>query len=98
MFVYLLSDNFLKYKIGGSKHPKKRLKELQTGNGEVLSLIKTYKSEKYYKYIEIILHNTYNYKKTVGEWFILEPKDIDEFEKTCLNIEENLIFLEENKI
>ncbi len=98
MYVYLLSNDFIKFKIGSSKHPKKRVKELQTGNGDYLTLVKTYVSVKYYKQIEHALHNTYAYKHKIGEWYLLEDIDVTNFESTCKSIEDSLIFLQENKI
>jgi len=44
--VYLIRGNDGKYKIGIAKNPKKRIKQLQTGNSDELTLIETYPSEK----------------------------------------------------
>jgi hypothetical protein len=98
MFVYLLTNDFVQFKIGISKNVKKRIKQLQTGNGQEINLIKSYKSEKFYRNIETALHNTYIHKKIKNEWFSLDIDDVNNFENTCKSIENNLIFLENNKI
>ncbi len=97
MFVYLLSNGSA-YKIGISKHPEKRVKQLQTGSSEVIVLINKYKS-KYYTKIETALHSTYGNISTIGnEWFNLSEEDVNNFLTFCKKIECNLYFLEENKI
>ena len=56
-YIYLmmcLEDG--RYKIGISKHPEKRVDELQTGNSGEIKLLDKYKSENY-SYIETVLHN-----------------------------------------
>ena len=40
MFVYLLTNDFVQFKIGISKNVKKRIKQLQTGNSQEINLIK----------------------------------------------------------
>jgi translation elongation factor P/translation initiation factor 5A len=98
MYVYLISNDFIGFKIGRSKHPKKRIKELQTGNADQLKLIKTYKSPKHHKKLEFALHNIYEYKNKLGEWYLLDDNDINQFEVICKQIEDSFIYLEENKI
>jgi hypothetical protein len=98
MFIYLLTNDFVQFKIGISKNVKKRIKQLQTGNSQEINLIKYYKSEKYYKNIETALHNTFNHKKILNEWFKLDAIDIEQFEIICSKIEENLKFMNDNKI
>ncbi len=98
MYIYLLSKDNINYKIGVSKNPKQRLSQLQTGNDNQLYIVKVYKSEKFYKKIEYTLHNTYGYKNILNEWFELDDHEITQFEALCQEIENNLIFLVENKI
>lgn len=98
MFIYLLSNDNMQYKIGITKNINKRIKQLQTGNAEKINLIKFYKSEKYYKNIEYALHNTFFHKNIQNEWFNLDINDVNSFENTCKKIEEDLIFMEKNKI
>lgn len=98
MFVYLLrlSENSY-YKIGITKNINKRIKQLQTGNAEDIYLVESYES-KYASKIEKALHNFYTHKKKINEWFELSIEDEYYFVEKCKNIENNLIFLEKNKI
>lgn len=99
MKIYLIksiSDGC--YKIGVSKNPDKRLKQLQTGNPSELHLLNVYESKIAFK-IEKVLHNTFNINKEHGEWFNLSIKDEFYFIDECKKIENNLIILikEHNK-
>lgn len=98
MFVYLirLSENSY-YKIGTTKNINKRIKQLQTGNAEDIFLVSSFESEYAFK-IEKALHNFYIDKKKINEWFEFTIEDEVNFLKNCKKIEENLIFLEKNKI
>ncbi len=98
MFVYLISNNLNQYKIGISKNPKRRIKELQTGNDNNLMLINQYKSEKYYKQIETALHNTYKYCNVLNEWFELTNEQAINFINECEKIELNIDFIHTNII
>jgi len=86
------------YKIGVSKSPDKRLKQLQTGNPSELQLLHVYNSEIAFK-IEKVLHNTFCIDKQHGEWFNLSIKDEYFFISECEKIENNLKYLikEQNK-
>ena len=97
MFVYLIkldSEENL-YKIGTSKSPKKRLKELQTANGIPLILIKTVKCEFHWK-VEAALHRHFVSKRTMGEWFLLDLKDVSSFEEIAKKREADFKLLFEN--
>lgn len=84
------------YKIGVSKSPDKRLKQLQTGNPSELQLLYVYDSEIAFK-IEKVLHNTFNINKEHGEWFNLSIKDEFYFIDECKKIENYLkILIKEN--
>ena len=83
------------YKIGVSKHPKKRVKQLQTGNSSELKLIESYQSEYAHK-IERSLQRRYSYLKKEGEWFDLSIKEDVGFLTDCKQIEENIIILKKN--
>jgi len=98
MFVYLirLSENSY-YKIGVTKNINKRIKQLQTGNAEEIYLINSFESVHAYK-IEKALHNFYFNKKKINEWFEFTLEDEVKFLKDCKKIENNIIFLEKNKI
>ena len=95
-YVYLIqSVESGKYKIGVSQQPTKRVKQLQTGSGEKLKLVETFKSP-YYNKIEANLHNRYSYLKASGEWFDLTLKEEVSFRKDCQRIENNIKLLTEN--
>lgn len=98
MFIYLIykpkSDV---YKIGVSKNPDFRIKQLQTGSEEVLELITKVKTNYGYK-LEKYLHRYYKSVKQEGEWFKLTDSDILLFEDLCSNQERNLKVLTENNL
>jgi hypothetical protein len=83
------------YKIGVSKHPNKRIRELNTGNSSQLKLVETYKSE-HANQIERILQRKYLLFKKNGEWFDLSIELEVTFKSECCRIEENLLFLINN--
>lgn len=65
--LYLISDG-TRVKIGKSKNPEKRLKQLQTGSALKLKLLGTFDlSDHYEKRLHWILRNF----RTQGEWFEL---------------------------
>lgn len=72
-------------KIGVSKNPIFRLKELQTGNHNKLTLIKTIQCENYRK-LETEMHKLYKNNNTCGEWFEFS---INEF-YSCIDKAEEL--------
>lgn len=102
-YVYLIlevdknGDEF--YKIGISKNePKKRLKQLQTGNPNKIDILKYYES-KNYKKVEKWLHNKFSLKKTESnnEWFKLEDQDVLNFTDICKNLDSTIeLLLKEN--
>lgn len=97
-FVYLLKlSESGYYKIGISSNSRNRILQLSTGNPEDINLINIYKT-KYYKQIETYLHNIYIHKKIKGEWFNLDIKDELDFIDNCVFCENNLIYIENNKI
>lgn len=83
------------YKIGISKHPKKRVKELQTGNASELRLVLTYQSE-YANKIEKTLQRRYSHLRREGEWFDMGISNEATFIKECKQIEETLALLKKN--
>ena len=83
------------YKIGVSKHPNKRIKQLNTGNSSELKLVEVYQSELAYQ-IEKILQRRYSYLKKEGEWFDMSISNEATFLKECLEIEDNLILLKKS--
>ena len=83
------------YKIGVSKHPKKRLKQLQTGNSSELKLIESYQSE-HANNVERALQRRYSYLKKEGEWFDLSIKEDVSFLTDCKQIEDSINILKKN--
>lgn len=94
--IYLIKslDNGY-YKIGISKNPIKRLKQLQTGNSSLLEIVKEYKSE-YANYIEKVLHRQFNSYRKEGEWFELSLDIQLTFINECKKIENNIKILKES--
>lgn len=65
--LYIIqSNNNGLIKIGRSKNPQKRLKQLQTGNPNKLKLIYTFEGE---GWREKIIHERLSYYRLEGEWF-----------------------------
>jgi hypothetical protein len=95
-YIYLIQslENSY-YKIGVSKHPKKRLKQLQTGNSSELKLVEIYQSE-FAHQIEKTLQRRYLHLHKEGEWFDMGISNEVSFIQECQKIEETLIFLKKN--
>ena len=64
--IHLVGTN--SYKIGQSKDPLKRLKQLQTGSADVLKLVTYVQSD---KWLEKRLHKMFFFSHKRGEWFTL---------------------------
>jgi len=95
-YIYLIQsqeDGY--YKIGVSKHPKKRVLQLQTGNSSELKLIESYESEHAHA-VERALQRRYSYLKKEGEWFDLSIKEDVRFLSDCKRIEESINILKKN--
>lgn len=74
-YIYVIGTNE-QIKIGFSKQPEKRLKQLQTGNMNKLNLY--YKEEIHdskVRIVEKLIHRDLRQYKKVGEWFNLSPTD-----------------------
>jgi len=94
--IYLIQSlEDSRYKIGVSKHPNKRVKQLQTGNSSELKLVESYQSE-FAHQIERTLQRRYSYLKKEGEWFDMSISNEVSFLKECQQIEDNLIVLKKN--
>lgn len=101
-YVYLLLqtdvDGLESHKIGITKNdPKLRVKQLQTGNPNKISLLKSYESKNYLK-VERWMHRQYFASKTEAknEWRTLSDNQVFSFIKDCEIAEENIKFLLEN--
>lgn len=97
-FIYLLiqvdPNGQELYKIGISKNdPKLRLRQLQTGNPNKISLLNYYQSINYLK-IERLLHKKYNVKTNAkNEWRTLTNDDVFSFINDCKKLDETIKFL-----
>ena len=83
------------YKIGISKNPEKRIKQLQTGTPNIISLVYKFESEWASK-IEGHLHIRYSLDRLNGEWFKLTKDTVNEFLANCRKIDYNLTYIKEN--
>lgn len=94
-YIYLIQslENSY-YKIGVSKHPNKRLNELQTGNSSKLKLVETYQSE-FAHLIEKTLQRKYTHLRKEGEWFDMSICNEVLFINECKEIEKNIQILKE---
>lgn len=92
--VYLLANwDLYQFKIGvTSGDVEKRVKQLQTGNGSEIDVVRVFESE-YYRKIEKILHRGYGHKRLEGEWFALEDEDIFGFIGECEQAHNNIKML-----
>ena len=97
MFVYLVTtvEEFPKYKIGRSKNPNSRIKQLQTANGVELELLNAVPS-KYPSILEKQLHRHFNKCIFINEWFDLSVDDVKNFTDTCAKMEETLKAMSSN--
>lgn len=88
-FVYLIRNSHYDYKIGISKHPKKRLVSLSSGSSSKLLLVQTWKSEVYSEQLEKELHALFKEYKLRGEWFnfkgLTEDKVVERVENYILS-------------
>lgn len=76
-YLYVIGNNDKLQKIGFSKDPSKRLKELQTGNPEQLYLHHSVDcgNIKKVRDMEKRVHLELSYKKLKGEWFSMSKED-----------------------
>ena len=86
MFVYFIKafggQAMLRIKIGSSKNPEARLRDLQVGSPVKLVLIGTVrcKSNDHAKRIERFAHNIFYKQRRRGEWFHLSEKHLRQME------------------
>ena len=81
-YMYIISNELGFIKVGISKDPQKRLKQLQTGNEHVLTLLFTEEfscSRNHLLHIEKEIHNKLKtiHQKASGEWFYIEKDNLD---------------------
>ena len=94
--VYLLKSSYTGYyKIGVSKNPAKRVKQLQTGTSENIEIIHSFTSEYPYK-LECALHNHFTMYKVNREWYNLPIESHFDFIEICNRFEKNIILIMKN--
>lgn len=73
--VYLITDNIGSIKIGKTNDISRRLRDLQTGNANVLGIIALFECGSMHEAtkLEEELHNHFSFCKLIGEWFSIEP-------------------------
>jgi hypothetical protein len=100
-YVYLLLqidfDGNESYKIGITKNdPNKRVKQLQTGNPNKISLHRKYESKNYLK-VERWLHRQYQTRtEAKNEWRTLTDEQVFSFLDDCQTSDDNIQFLLDN--
>lgn len=82
--IYILENIEKFYKIGYSKHPEKRVKQLNTGNSTCLTLLKTYTTRHDSK-IESFLKSYFKLQQIRGEWFDLSKEDLEKIDEMILS-------------
>lgn len=96
--VYLLlsvsPDNVESHKIGiTTKTVEKRVKQLQTGNPNSISVLKQYKTINYRK-VESALHKVFRERtEAKNEWRALTDEQVSSFLDECKRIDENIEYL-----
>jgi hypothetical protein len=83
------------YKIGVSNCPAKRVKQLQTGNAEKITLIKSFETEIPFL-VEKSIKNFLSSHLKNGEWFSLSIEQELSFIEECERIEKNILTLKNN--
>lgn len=97
-FVYIMGDSGQDgcFKIGMTRGDvKKRIKQLQTGNGEEIYLVNYFKTE-YPFFIEKCLHTKFFPSQKKNEWFNLNVEDVVKFKEYCEEFEKIAESLKDN--
>ena len=77
-YIYIVKNNNDLCKIGLSKNPKKRIRNISTQTGQEINIV--YISDKLYdgNNVESRIHGLYSNKRKLGEWFELDNKCIND--------------------
>lgn len=101
-YVYLLlcieSDGVEHHKIGITRNaPIKRVKQLQTGSANIISLLKSYSTDNFLK-VERWMHRKYFSSKTEAgnEWRKLSDEEVLAFITDCEEADDNIKFLQKH--
>ena len=87
--MYIIGNDIGYIKVGVSKNPKRRLKQLQTGNEHKLTLLYTEEFECkriHLLRIEKAVHKELKKVSTkcMGEWFFVDTEDITKIKNTII--------------
>lgn len=87
-YVYLICDAATEqYKIGVTRGSiEKRIKKLQTGNGNELHIVSYFPSKRPFK-MEKMLHTRFANRRVLNEWFELSPEEVFSFQDICTEVE-----------
>lgn len=81
--VYLVEGEPGVYKIGKALRPKFRVKDLNVGNSRELELIHCIHTDDT-AWLESLWHEKFAGRRKRGEWFALEPSDVQRFTRVAL--------------
>jgi len=86
-YVYVIKSSNGLYKIGLSKEPERRIKQLRKDYpNQELSIVRVIETDNMLA-TEYQLHCIYEKQKVCGEWFDLEPKDFKWIDRIERNIQ-----------
>lgn len=93
--LYLITS-IDRVKIGISKNPLKRLKQLSTGSSSKLNLCATWDIYGDVRYVESYLHDKFKEYRTCGEWFT--PRVTKDLIESNIPLEYKLVFFADSKV
>lgn len=94
-YIYLIKkENESVYKIGKSKTPYKRIKQLSTANESNLKMVNIFEAGSNTSKVEKALHNKYKQYNLNGEWYSLSIEYVNSFNKDCQTILDNIKLLQ----
>lgn len=99
LLLSISPDNIESYKIGITTKPiEKRIKGLQTGNPNLISVLKQYLTPNYRK-LESALHRRFGTRtEAKNEWRTLTDEQVRSFLDVCKEIDDNINFLIKNNV
>lgn len=88
-YIYIISNELGYIKVGVSKHPNKRVSQLQTGNEHTLTLLFTEEFEctrKHLLKVEKLLHRELSRmtESAKGEWFKISDDQLQSIKNTII--------------
>ena len=95
--IYAEINDTIQWKIGITKDINKRIKQLQTGNPNIVDVVSFYEinnRELAYK-VEADIKRVLKKYKIQGEWYLYESLDNDIFLQQCIKSENNMRILQD---